>query len=174
MTNSHTRTLVQSNLITKAVLYLMFCWISKIFFTIYTNPFILPKITKNLFFLLFFADTPYCYNANKRTIIEVKNEESAQLECLIRSSGPISDIRFNWYINSSAGGQVAVLPSHFKNNGTKSYLRYTIKKGMPRETIICQASNAAGSSNQPCTFIVTTGLSGTGKHSLWQWLLFKY
>ena len=125
----------------------------------------MPKITK----IFFFADTPYCYNANKRTIIEVKNEESVQLECLIRSSGPISDIRFNWYINSSTGGQVSVLPSHFKNNGTKSYLRYTIKKGMLTETIICQASNAAGSSNQPCAFIVTTGLSGTGKLSFWKW-----
>ena len=172
MTNSHTHTCaIKPNYESRSLSHVL---LNKqdIFYYIYKSVYF-AKNNKKTFFC-FFADTPYCYNANKRTIIEVKNEESAQLECLIRSSGPISDIRFNWYINSSAGGQVAVLPSHFKNNGTKSYLRYTIKKGMPRETIICQASNAAGSSNQPCTFIVTTGLSGTGKHSFWQWLFFKY
>ena len=104
-----------------------------------------------------FADTPYCYNANKRTIIEVDDEESVQLECVIRSSGPQSDIQFNWYINSSTG-QETILPSHFNKTGTKSYLRYSIKKGVPSETIICQASNAAGSSNQPCTFLLTSRL----------------
>ena len=113
--------------------------------------------TRNSLPFFSFADTPYCYNANKRTIIEVNDEESVQLECVIRSSGPQSDIQFNWYINSSTG-QETILPSHFNKTGTKSYLRYSIKKGVPSETIICQASNAAGSSNQPCTFLLTSGL----------------
>ena len=136
----------------------------------------MPSSTKSLFTILLFVpkltsffsflDTPYCYNANKRTIIEVNNEEFVQLECLIRSSGPVSDIRFNWYINSSTNGQHhQVLPSQFKANGTKSFFRYNVKKSIISETIICQASNAAGTSNQPCTFIVTSGLSA-GKCSL--------
>ena len=116
-------------------------------------------LNTNLFFS--FLDTPYCYNTNKRTIIEVNNEEFVQLECLIRSSGPASDIQFNWYINSSTSGQHnQVLPSQYKSNGTKSFFRYNVKKGVISETIICQASNAAGSSNQPCTFIVTSGMAG--------------
>ena len=107
------------------------------------------------------TETPYCYNANKRTIIEVNDEESIQLECLTRSSGPIHDIQFNWYINSS-NSQTPVLPSLYTKNGTKSYFRYTVKKEVPGETIICQASNAAGASNQPCIFYVTSRL-GKGR-----------
>ena len=159
MTNSHTCAIKPNY--QSCSLSLVLLNRQDIFYYVYKAVYF-AKNNKKISFYFFFADTPYCYNANKRTIIEVKNEESVQLECLIRSSGPISDIRFNWYINSSTGGQASVLPSHFKNNGTKSYLRYNIKKGVPSETIICEASNAAGSSNQPCTFIVTTGLGTSG------------
>ena len=122
------------------------------------------NFTSNIFHL---SETPYCVNAKKRKIIKVNDEETIQLVCLTRSSGPIDDIRFSWYINStSEGTQTPISPPQFKSNGTRSYFRYQVTKDIISETVICQPSNAAGASNQPCIFFLTSSTIQKGSFGL--------
>ncbi len=103
------------------------------------------------------TDPPVCKPSLTR-YYGVSRSENVEIACEVEAN-PSNDLTYKWYFNNSAE-TIEVPRNRFTADGSISMLTYRPMASLDYGTLLCYATNAAGSQSEPCVFhILTAGWS---------------
>lgn len=104
------------------------------------------------------TDAPTCKPGLTR-YFGVSRAENVEIACEVEAN-PSADLSYKWYFNNSAE-TIEVPRSRYnsKPSSGSSLLTYKPMASLDYGTLLCYATNAAGTQNEPCVFhILTAGI----------------
>lgn len=105
------------------------------------------------------TDTPVCKPGLTR-YFGVSRAENVEILCQVEAN-PQTELSYKWFFNNSAE-TIEVPRSRYNNSPSASVLTYKPLASLDYGTLLCYATNAAGTQNEPCVFHILTA----GKDSL--------
>ena len=99
------------------------------------------------------ADAPVCRPGLTR-YFGVSRAENVEISCQVEAN-PSTELSYKWFFNNSAE-TIEVPRSRYNNSPSASILTYKPLASLDYGTLLCFATNAAGTQNEPCVFHILT------------------
>ena len=84
----------------------------------------------------------------------VSRAENVEISCQVEAN-PSTELSYKWFFNNSAE-TIEVPRSRYNNSPSASILTYKPLASLDYGTLLCFATNAAGTQNEPCVFHILT------------------